>query len=207
MKICPLCKKEFKGRNKFCSKDCSHKWRSDLMKQNNPMRDNVGCKHPFYNSKMVLCDNCKKEFYRSGSLVKNNNFCCRECWYKWFKNNFKSEDSPNYGRKGINHPSYKLDKPDNERQGKRLIEGYSDFVKDVMERDNYACKSCGSRGGYLNVHHLNSYHWDKVNRINVNNGITLCKECHKNFHKIYGRKYNTKEQFEEWINNKLQNAS
>jgi hypothetical protein len=30
--------------------------------------------------------------------------------------------------------------------------------------------------------------------------MTLCKECHKEFHQIYGKGDNTKKQFEEWIN-------
>lgn len=33
-------------------------------------------------------------------------------------------------------------------------------------------------------------------------GITLCETCHNNFHNTYGRRDNTKEQFEKWINNK-----
>ena len=48
------------------------------------------------------------------------------------------------------------------------------------------------------VHHLNSYHWDKEHRTDLDNGITITEEIHKLFHKIYGRKNNTKEQFEEF---------
>lgn len=33
----------------------------------------------------------------------------------------------------------------------------------------------------------------------LDNGITLSKKAHKEFHKIYGRKNNTKEQLEEFL--------
>ena len=53
------------------------------------------------------------------------------------------------------------------------------------------------------MHHLDSYNWCKEKRVDDTNGITLCENCHKNFHNIYGRGDNTKEQFEEWIGNSI----
>ena len=51
----------------------------------------------------------------------------------------------------------------------------------------------------LAVHHLDSYNWCKDKRTDVTNGITLCDNCHDNFHLLYGKGDNTREQFEEWL--------
>lgn len=37
-------------------------------------------------------------------------------------------------------------------------------------------------------------------RTDVSNGITLCKECHKEFHKTYGYSRNNEYQIKEFIN-------
>lgn len=76
------------------------------------------------------------------------------------------------------------------------------WTSDIYKRDNYTCQCCGKRGHKLNAHHLDGYNWCVEKRIDINNGITLCEDCHKEFHKMYGYGDNTKEQFEEWVLNK-----
>ena len=77
---------------------------------------------------------------------------------------------------------------------------YVKFVKDCFERDNYTCQITGKKStGDIIVHHINGYNWDINNRTNINNGITLNKEIHKEFHKMYGKGDNTKEQFIEFL--------
>jgi len=56
----------------------------------------------------------------------------------------------------------------------------------------------------LIAHHLNSYHWDVENRLNVDNGVCLCENCHSKFHELYGQKYNTKEQYKEYFKNQTE---
>lgn len=80
------------------------------------------------------------------------------------------------------------------------MEYKSKFIIPCLKRDNYTCQITGIKGGCLNVHHLNGYHWDKENRTNTKNGITLSKGMHRRFHNMYGNYNNTKEQFIEFIN-------
>lgn len=51
----------------------------------------------------------------------------------------------------------------------------------------------------LNAHHIRNYSSDKENRFNVNNGITLCVDCHKEFHHRYGNKNNSYEQLKVFL--------
>ena len=87
-----------------------------------------------------------------------------------------------------------------EREERRAIEGYTQWIKEVFKRDNYKCVYCGvSVGGQLNAHHLNGFKWDIENRLNVDNGVTLCSEHHKDYHSKYGNRHTIKEDFIQWI--------
>ena len=72
----------------------------------------------------------------------------------------------------------------------------------IFRRDNYTCQCC-SQKGRLNAHHLESFHAKPELREDLENGITLCVNCHKDFHKRYGKLNNTKAQFEEYRNEKI----
>lgn len=68
--------------------------------------------------------------------------------------------------------------------------------KAVFDRDDYTCKCCNTRGATLNAHHLFDYQHHRDLALEVSNGVTLCKQCHVDFHKEYGAKVaNTPDQF------------
>lgn len=109
-----------------------------------------------------------------------------------------------WDRTGENNPNWKGGVSYNyvDRLSKECI----DWRKAVYKKDNYTCQCCGvknSKGNHiiLNAHHV--YNWSDYEslRFDINNGITLCNECHINFHKIYGKKLNNKSQIEEFLNN------
>lgn len=102
---------------------------------------------------------------------------------------------------GKNNPSYNPKLTNKDRCDRRLIFGYSIWRNRVYERDNYTCQCCGdNRGGNLKAHHLDSYNWCKEKRMEVDNGMTLCEKCHKEFHSIYGYGNNTRNQMKDFLN-------
>jgi hypothetical protein len=60
---------------------------------------------------------------------------------------------------------------------------YSKWRTAVFERDNYTCQGCKQRGGRLNAHHKKSFAKHPELRLDVSNGITLCKSCHTEEHR------------------------
>lgn len=105
-----------------------------------------------------------------------------------------------YGVIGEKHHNWRFDKTKNQRIIERKSYKYSNWRNSVFKRDNYECKHCGyEKGGKLIAHHINSYDIHELQRYDIDNGVTLCKNCHKDFHSKYGYGKNTREQFEEWI--------
>jgi transposase len=54
-----------------------------------------------------------------------------------------------------------------------------------FERDDYRCRICGERGR-LNAHHIWPFQRFPERMYDVNNLVTLCKDCHDGFHKAAG---------------------
>ena len=74
---------------------------------------------------------------------------------------------------------------------------WEDSVKSI---DNWRCQKCGElRISKLVAHHIFNFAKYIELRFALNNGITFCRDCHKEFHKKYGIKNNTREQVEEFI--------
>jgi 5-methylcytosine-specific restriction endonuclease McrA len=64
---------------------------------------------------------------------------------------------------------------------------YFTWAKKVKKRDNYTCQCCASKNS-LNSHHILNFIDNMEKAIELDNGITLCEKCHKDFHRIYGKR-------------------
>lgn len=79
-------------------------------------------------------------------------------------------------------------------------EAYKTFRSKVRRRDKYRCQMPGcSCKRNLQVHHVRPWSTNIMLRYDPNNGITLCKNCHK---KITGYEHIYAQMFEEIINDK-----
>lgn len=114
-------------------------------------------------------------------------YSCRECKYE----NNKGEGNPNY-----NH-----NLPDELRGVQRNYPEYYEWRRQVQKRDNYTCVACKKYGGKITTHHILNYSEYPKLREDVDNGVVMCVNCHKDFHKTYGRKNNSKEQLDEYCKN------
>lgn len=79
---------------------------------------------------------------------------------------------------------------------------YKLWVNSVFARDGYTCQKTGIKGGKLVSHHIQNFSAFPELRFAIDNGITLSKEAHEEFHKIYGKRNNTNEQLLEFLNTK-----
>ena len=66
---------------------------------------------------------------------------------------------------------------------KRNCLEYQNWRTSVFKRDEYTCQHCKKVGGELNAHHIKSYKDFKKLRYDIDNGITLCINCHRKEHK------------------------
>ena len=106
---------------------------------------------------------------------------------------------------GIEHPRYNPQLTDEDRLNRRYQmsgENQIHWSRTVFEKEDFTCQLCGQRGGKLNAHHLNAWNAFPEQRFDLDNGVTLCVDCHKEFHKMYGRGDNTREQFDEYAASK-----
>ncbi len=52
----------------------------------------------------------------------------------------------------------------------------------VFSRDSWTCVDCGYHGRDMHVHHMKPFATFPKERFSVENGKTLCKQCHASYH-------------------------
>ncbi len=64
------------------------------------------------------------------------------------------------------------------KQARSSLE-YKFWRESVFKRDDFTCQACSIRGSELNAHHIKPFFQAIDDRLNVENGVTLCFRCHK----------------------------
>jgi len=71
----------------------------------------------------------------------------------------------------------------NENNIVRSSAEYKKWRVSVFLRDKHTCRKCNKKGGTLNAHHIEPFSINKDLRLSIDNGLTLCKNCHVELHK------------------------
>lgn len=168
------------------------------------------------------CDNCsdpftKQYFYFKSSRIKyDGKDLCKKCCYlfrpdtnnmrgkKHKKESLEKMSKSRTGKIGEQATAWKGGHQTLNKQLKKLLVTRWNWSKRVFIRDNYTCKSCDTRGGRLDAHHIVSFSSILKNLLlecsdiewlinhpliadhELSNGITLCRKCHKEKHKDWG---------------------
>lgn len=132
----------------------------------------------------------KSDYIKECNIKKHNGLYHTQT--QEFKDSYLIGEKNRSWKGGVSYLEDRRQNP-NEKQWRRS----------VYEKDNYTCQACGNdKGGNLNAHHILPYKYYKDSRFDVDNGITLCEDCHKEFHKIYGKVNIGMKEIIEYINNK-----
>jgi hypothetical protein len=185
--VCKVCCKDVEdwktNRSKYCSKECSY---SDRKGKNNSMygrkrpdiielikkRTALGLyskeNHPGWKGGKPRCTCCDKLL----SSRKLKKFLCKDC----IKNYLIGEKSGGW-RGGVCPEHIRL----------RGTKEYKLWRKAVFERDHYTCVWCHTKKSPFNADHIKSFSSYPKLRFDINNGRTLCKDCHEKTETYGGR--------------------
>lgn len=176
-KVCKHCKSEFQTRHyetEFCSITCFNNHRKVLINVSC-----LGCGQDFSprKSNTKFCSIACSNRYKPKRKLKTCSFCGKEIKGRGKK--FCSSACCGYAQqqklkfKGLTY------------QQKRAIllkrKDYVEWRTSVFTRDGYQCRICENKG-YIEAHHIIPWANAPALRYNPNNGITLCKKCHRKVH-------------------------
>lgn len=229
IKNCLYCGKEFEfeyngGRlKKYCSNRCAERKRHGVILKDDEFNDKYLCKQcgkKFIseNKKHLCSEECTKKYIlcRAKELRKSENYIQptrkiykKICLFCGGQFETKNNNAKYCSMKCVNKYTSAF-KPQNQRKNFNVYRGkehlkdwnYKNWRKRVFERDGYKCRCCDSKGknGSLRAHHLDGWHDNVDLRYDIDNGITLCFDCHIEFHNAYGYGKNTNKQFQEFLN-------
>ncbi len=152
--------------------------------------------HPNWKGGKPNCRECGK------SLSSYSSIECRVCSYKtiaqsntgriitkeWRQKLSESHKGKNMGELHWNFKGY----PNGERNKLMVRIEYKLWREAVFKRDNYTCQICNQYSGYLEADHIKPWAVYPELRYAIDNGQTLCKNCHKLKTKIDWQDYHFK---------------
>ena len=155
------------------------------------------------------CKNCNKGYFIPSTFtfrLKRTKYCSRICantciakrpntWGKKIGDKLKGKKRPDlslrnklYPKSGPQNGNWKGGiTPDNLII--RSSNEYKLWRESVFLRDNFTCQFCGKRGGEINADHIKQFAFFPELRLSLDNGRTLCVECHRKTFIFTGNQY------------------
>lgn len=200
--ICDYCGTDFNrkpshiesAKNHFCSRECYFEWRHG---ENNPMygRKRLDTREMMLRNNPAKKSEVRKKIsearkgqhnspeteFKKGLIPWNKGIPARE-WMteEGYERMIATLTEFHRRCRGSNHWNWKGGKTEENI----LIRGqwkYTTWRKRVFKRDNYTCQRCGNKQNII-AHHIKDFMDYPKLRFDVNNGITLCRACHKQIH-------------------------
>ena len=140
---------------------------------------NKGVKHPNWGkhlseeTKNKMRDTKIKQYKNNPELINKISNSVKKLWQnKDYIEKHSGEKNPNW-KGGLTKREETL--------AHRLRVELKNWAKEILERDNYTCQKCGMRfreKGIMEVHHVKPVSKYPSLALDIENGITLCKNCH-----------------------------
>lgn len=178
---CPRCQKEYPKAFKDCLRTTYCKPCNNIVR---PKSDQNGENNPFFGRKHTEETLAKQRGPLNPMWKGLENNKCLECGKGLCGRNVFY--CTKHWQLGSRNPSWNETYDRTKREQLRLMPEYAVWQSETKKRDNFECQKCCKRGK-LHSHHIQPYSKFPELRYELSNGITLCKECHREFHSIYGQ--------------------
>lgn len=123
----------------------------------------------------VSCLFCGKEFLTWSGDSNRSKYCSRRCYWEDRIGKFIGEKAGHW-KNGITPLTTKI----------RNSERHKIWANKIYRKDRWICQECGIKCQKKNIiaHHIKSFSEYPELRFDVDNGTTLCRECHAKIHKL-----------------------
>ena len=193
-------KKEYREQNK----DIINEKKKEYYEQN---KDKIKEKMKEYDKSNALYETYKDKLIGVDYKSDEEGYLLVRCKYcnKWFhpnNSNIKHYIQAGNGTKNLycsdgckkSCPTYRMVKYEKGFRQNTSREVQPELRKLVLERDNWTCQKCGrSKDEDINLilhcHHIDPVKNNPIESADMDNCITLCKECHKETHRRKGCRY------------------
>lgn len=195
--ICLFCSQEFAAKRYFTERN--GKYYSSYCSKLCDFSDRVG--RNVVEKEEWKCATCNLIRHLTPYYAKSRNYCSKKCsaakpnqgrfkekyegipcgtcgtsirpWHKYC-----SKKCYGTANSGENNPKW-IDGRTPENKRVRGLMEYKQWARAVKERDSFTCQACGQVGGVLHSDHIKPFAQFTELRFDLNNGRTLCIDCHK----------------------------